>query len=242
MGKVASQSIYQSLRATRRFEVHHVHRIHPDNIAAAAEDYRRRGLDPPNEQLGLRIYNRLILPAKPLKAITLVREPIGRNISAFFQNLRVYTGMRDAHRHMSVDALIEVFLDRYQHDASLQWFDVEVCRTLDIDVYSTPFPKQRGATVLASGNRELLIMRHNLPDDTKASLVAEFLGLRRFRISSANVSQDKSYGNAYREFVRRITLPPDYIDQMLGSKLASHFFSEDELMQVRNKWTRDQHA
>jgi hypothetical protein len=40
----------------------------------------------------------------------------------------------------------------------------------------------------------------------------------------------------YQEFVRTLILPAAYLDEMLGSKYARHFFTDEQLTRVRQKW------
>lgn len=78
MGKVASRTIYKSLLYTPGMQVFHVHRIGKDVH--------------PN------LYERVARFGHPAKIITLVREPISRNISDFFQHLDQYCGTKNAQK------------------------------------------------------------------------------------------------------------------------------------------------
>ena len=102
MGKVASSSIFHSLKTTTDFNAFHVHRLNPKHITRVREGHLQRGDSPPIEdEEGLYLYENLIKPCRtPIKIISLVREPISRNISAFFQNLQSYERLKNPHvRH-----------------------------------------------------------------------------------------------------------------------------------------------
>ena len=105
MGKVASSSVYLSLEKTTDFDVFHVHRLNPENIAKVREEHVQRGDSPPNEKKGLYLYENLIRTRKThTKIISLVREPIARNISAFFQNLQLFERVKKSTQEEGANA------------------------------------------------------------------------------------------------------------------------------------------
>ena len=237
MGKVASQSIYQSLKAIGEVNVYHVHRLNPDHIHAVREEYLRRGKRPPNEQKGLYLYRKVIKPRKPAKIITLVREPISRNISAFFENLDLFSNPNSRLQEEEITNLIDTFLREYNHDTVLNWFDIEMKSTTGINVYQYSFPKQTGYQIIIENPYQLLILRHDLDDETKASLIGDFLGLEQFDIIRANISEDKSYAEKYAAFLERIKIPTSYARRMYNSKYTKHFFAHNEIEHLFKSWT-----
>lgn len=80
-------------------------------------------------------YQYALVDRKPLKIISLVREPIGKNVSSFFQNLDVNTGLSNAKNKLSVAELRGIFIKDYCHDVPLQWFDKNILINFGIDVF-----------------------------------------------------------------------------------------------------------
>lgn len=236
MGKVASTSVFHSLLDLPGCQAYHVHRMAPDNIARMRQAYLDRGMPPLDDRLGRQLYQRLVLPGRPASVISLVREPISRNISAFFQGLDGYAGQRDAHRHLDTDALIDCFFSRYLHSIPVEWFDREMKASLGIDVFDSPFPRAQGHQQLASGPYRLLLMRHDLDDEVKERAVAEFLGRDDFRLRRVNEASAKGYAEAYRAFRERIRVPAEYADGLLGSRYARHFYDAEALAAFRRRW------
>jgi|SRR5690606_2252081 len=89
MGKVGSSSIYASLKAKGVPKVFHLHRMNPETTQKMKRTFLEQNLLAQfrTEQLFETIYRKAIQRRKKVKIITLVREPISRNISAFFENL-----------------------------------------------------------------------------------------------------------------------------------------------------------
>jgi hypothetical protein len=238
MGKVASSSIYSSLKTSTNFDAFHVHRLNPANIASVREEHIRRGDSPPNEKDGLNLNEKVIRPRKkPVQIISLVREPIGRNISAFFQNLQSFEGIVNAHKDVDTEQLIADFLQCYNHDVPLTWFDIELHTTTGIDVYRYSFPYEQGYQVIDEPPYHLLLMRHDLDDIEKENRIAEFLGIESFSLIRSNEAASKEYADSYRTFTDTIKVPSEYAERMLSSRYAKHFYSRKECNAIYRKWT-----
>ena len=238
MGKVASSTIHASLEAAG-VEVFRVHVLDPKSVATACEQCRQTGR-PVLKQLehSAAVYEKLVLPRHPLKVITLVREPVGRNVSAYFQNLEEFWPGENPHERVPMDELIRGFLEKFPHHAPLTWFDREFHKFLGIDVFAHPFPQDTGMGRISAPPHEVLILRVEMDDAVKGEALAKFLGLERLAFVQKNVSSGKSYADAYRRFKTALRLPASYVDEMLGSKYARHFYSDAERARLREQWLK----
>ena len=236
MGKVGSSSIRDSLKSCGFAPVFHVHRMNPDNIEKVRQEYSDNNQAPPDESLGERLYADFINKQKRARFITIVREPVSRNISAFFENLRRFTGVEYGDADFTIEELVDIFIERYRHSVPLTWFDIEIKQTLGIDVYEYLFPKEKGYLAIRKGSFELLILKLEVDDSIKENAIAEFLDLEAFKLIRSNVAQDKNYSRTYRDFVRTIKLPESYVEIMCGSEYTRHFYSGIEIESVLSKW------
>lgn len=237
MGKVASRSIYHSLKATGQVNVYHIHRMNPVNIHNVRQETIKHGKRPLNEQKGLYLYRNIVKPRKPAKFITLIREPISRNISAYFQNINLFFDINHLPNKFQIERYIHSFLAEYNHNVPLVWFDIEMKAATGIDVYQYPFPKKDGYQFIHEAPFELLILRHDLDDREKAKIISGFLDIEPFSITRTNQSADKTYAKQYAAFLSRIKIPVSFANRMLQSKYAQHFFSSQEIDRLINKWT-----
>ena len=183
-----------------------------------------------------RIYQAYVRPRKPLRVITLVREPVANNVSMFFEVFDHYAGTSAAESSLDVDQMIDLFLTRYMHWRPLTWFDAELKTTLGVDVFQQPFDCARGFAEIASDQVQLLVMKSELDDNSKARAIADFLGLDSFSIVRSNVSSNRSHATRYDEFKRRIRVPDWLLDEMYNSKYARHFYSPEERTRCRQRW------
>ena len=235
MAKVGSSAVYEALleRGLPAFHFHRMSREHLDRMRARRADlgWAPRPLAD-GDVLGLRLYDRLVSRGRRAKIITLVRDPIARNLSSYFEHLDAIWRTPNAHETIPMDKLHRGFAERFPHDEALTWFDDELRAIFGIDVYQHPFP--------ASGHQRigdnLLILKTELDDATKAAAVAGFLGLRELTLKNVNVTEAKAKGDAYKRFRSALRLDPAYVERMLDARYTRHFYTDAEREEMKRKW------
>jgi hypothetical protein len=246
--KVASTAVTAALQAVEGQSVFHVHMISAASIRSLREAMRRRGLNRMRhdtlglEDIGNALASGLIAPRHPARIVSLVRDPVARNISFYFETLDVLWQTKHAHAHISVERLLAEFHERFRHERGIDWFDNEFKPVLGIDVYEHPFPHDKGYLRIDSELYEVLLMRHDLEDRVKEKCLADLVGASAVSLTPKNVSAQKPYADVYREFLRRVELPEDYVKRLLDSKYARHFYSPAELARFRAKWLKERIA
>ncbi|HED53691.1 MAG TPA: hypothetical protein ENJ00_05760 [Phycisphaerales bacterium] len=233
MGKVGSRSVVQALESATDRPIFHIHQLVPDTLDLVARQSERAGDPvPPHIEAGRRVREELIDTERPVDVVTMVREPIARNISAFFQNLSIFARDPDA----PIASLIASFLAGYPHNQPGKWFQNEIERNLGIDVYAEPFDPEQGWRVYERGPVRLLLMRCESPDAVKSQAMRGFFGLSDLELKRVNQSSKKNYRERYTEFVKAARFQPDFVDRMLGTRLTTHFYTPDEIAGFRRKW------
>jgi hypothetical protein len=239
MAKSASTSVEVSLMQLPEFAVWKAHRLYPPRIREYYRERRRRGEDERYrfvDDLGIALHDEVIRRRVPARIVVLVREPIGRNFSAYFHILDVLWKRDDVYREDPAE-LAAGFMERGRHEVPIEWFDNEFKPVFGVDVFERPFPHDLGYVQLEAGPHRILILRSDLPDEQKASCLSEWLGRRSFDIVRMNEADEKHYSSTYGAARRALQLQPDYVDAILGSKYARHFFTPDELAGLRLKWS-----
>jgi hypothetical protein len=222
MGKVGSSSIYNSLKEEYPGVVLTSHWYPSEK-----KDYKLS-----------RLFNRVVKKKKPLKVISLIREPVGRNVSAFFQNFERDTGVSYSDSEFSVRELREIFLENYNHEIPLIWFDENILANFGIDVFATPFP-ETGIMTYSHENIQLLILRSEVADEFKIQAISAFLNLDHFVLKNINISSEKEYAQTYQAFCDQVKLPKPYLDKMCHSKYFTYFYSSETIESTYQKWIND---
>jgi hypothetical protein len=245
MAKVGSSAIVDALLRSR-LAVFHVHRIDPRNIERVRARRRELGWrDYPHvahhEQLARQIREKVLAVRKPARFITLVKDPIARNLSSYFEHLDAIWHTDDAHEKVPMEELCAGFLQRFPHTEPLTWFDDELRPTLGIDVFAEPFPAQ-GHVVRRSPAYELLVLKTEMPDAAKQAVLARHLGLSVASVRRVYETSSKSKGEVYREFLRRVPLTPEYVRDLLESRYTRHFYGEAERDEMRRRYLDGRHS
>ncbi len=180
--------------------------------------------------------------APRVRVISLVREPMARNYSMFFQYLdRFIFQARQLERIEDTDRLLQYAFDTYlDHDVVVNWFDQEFKEVLGVDVCACG---KRGERLvhIDNGRVEVLVLKLEALEMLEATQpdVARFLGLRTFQFVRENDSNRKFYRPLYKAFKESILLPSTYLDRLYGAPYLRCFYNDDELRSFRKKWMSD---
>jgi hypothetical protein len=242
MGKVGSSSVMKSLKKAilPLFHAHFLLKNADNRSFYNPNVYEILELKLGREKQVRRgefLYNKIIVPKKQVKIISLTREPIGRNVAAFFQNFERETGKKYEQSNFTPQELRDIFINFFPHSIPLDWFDNYFKPFLGIDVYEYPFPKEQGYLRINKDNVDLLILKLETSDSVKEKAIAEFLGLKEFKLVRTNVGEDKNYRDMYKEFKQNLKLPLSYVEEMCSSKYFNHFYTEEEIRKVYSRWT-----
>ena len=230
MGRVGSNSLYSSLYAHREF-VLFAHVLDAENMKIR---YRKRG------GTAKWAAKHIIQKRKKAKIISLVRNPVECMVSAFAPNVKADCDDENRYQLPSAEELSNQFrsgyFDQQRHLQKLNWFDSEFRAALGIDVYKYPFDKESGFVQFQEGPWDVLILNTDMNDDRKAQLVSDFLGLTNLKIIHTRVGEAQAYGELYKVFKKRVTVPESYLHSIINSKYSQHFFTQNTLdaMQQRS--------
>ena len=187
----------------------------------------------------------------PLTVICSVREPIARDVSAFFHfycqfvpELLENTSLRELEELFLLDSRPKPkstlqppqWLPHAEHEFTLSWFDKYFKPLTRIDVYKQPFPIDRKWQVYRRGFTRVLLYRTDLERSEQTKLISRFLSIKLDEMRLENSSEDKDYAELYSRFRESVKLPEQYIRRMHDSRFAKHFWSTQELKVAADKW------
>ncbi|MEO2045641.1 MAG: putative capsular polysaccharide synthesis family protein [Pirellulales bacterium] len=196
----------------------------------------------------------LILKGKKVKIISLVRNPVQSMVSYFARsayldyahgkNEKAYSSGSESSETLSQRFTTE-FLEKRQHYHHLQWFDDEFKSALGVDVYRYGFDKNNGHVRFEETPYEVLILRTDIEDSQKSQIVSDFLGLADFSLLATTLSTGAAHGTPgdlspyaekYKALKQNLTIPEEYLGEILESKYATHFFEQDTLDATRQQF------
>ena len=232
MGKVGSTSIYTELKKKLPFaDIFHVHFLSEYWLRKklpALDKYFHSNID-----LGNEIINQINKnPYKRIKIITLVREPIIRDISDLFENWRsVYENIDQ----IDIQTLHKR-IDESTHEYTLTWFDTEFKNYTGFNIYEMPFNKEKGYEIYRLENADILCLKLEALREVGSKAIKEFLGVS-VEISNRNLSADKQGKNLYMEIKRNYKASESKLSVVYNSLYMKHFYTEQEIKELINKWS-----
>ena len=250
-GKVGSQSIWNALQ-DKSVQFH--------TLAGAYKfaDVEKEYLD----------YYMQLIHGKKIKIISVVREPISRDIAAFFQNSDLnfwpyhefncnifavcgdgstepYINVKELKKRCPVwkESLNKSFGELAHaimcyKQDVFSWFDSEIKKIFGIDVYDYPFDQKKGYTVIEKDNVQILLMKMERLTELE-NVIGDFIGDERYRLINRNSASNKMYRFAYDGFKRNVKISPDYFDFYYhGNTQYKHFYSHKEIEENARHWKK----
>ncbi|MCK4761718.1 MAG: hypothetical protein KAW12_05915 [Candidatus Aminicenantes bacterium] len=268
MGKVGSTSINASLKNSGiPNPVYHIHQLRYDGIEMKIKENKKLMLiNSTNNNLTDRqkVYNHLyikfiirqlenykLLREKvdknfnkiPWKIITLVRDPVMRQISDFFFSFHKHPELMNKEGDILREKTLEVLKNEITElltppkDYVLKWFDKEFKAVLGIDVYDFPFDREEGYTIINYNNISILIIKLEKLNQCFNSAISKFIEKDNLKLLDRNQAKQKFYYDTYKYVMNNITFDYDFCKAIYSSKFMKHFYSPREIESFLTKWT-----
>lgn len=255
MGKVGSSTIFESLRGVAgSIPVYKVHYLSDQGVDRGRRFYAslKRKVPVPHEAATEQLRRRMReQPGTVWKVVSLVREPIARDISAYVQMVDVLhpelLGADGPRIDRIARAATVQFMTFDENDSyTCTWFDYEIGPVLGIDVYAHPFDHTNGYLRIRQGNVDLLVLRLEDLNRNCERVLSEFTGQRVRMVRASSRSPEKlqeAYTeDVYRRIVRKVIVPARVCARVYGSRYARHFYTRDELLAYAAKWSASRSA
>lgn len=237
MSKTASSAIVRAVGGAVSQPVYKVHLLTPASVARVEARYRQtdRGARPRHIFHASHLLRHLPTAEHPWSAITIVREPVMRSASDFFQSGRRLGRLAE---DAATTSLFAKFATDEGIPRTLDWFDRELQPNLGIDVYAHPFDPSIGYCIIESPTVRLLILRQESLDVAPKAL-GRFLGLSHdISLDRENEGALKEYSDLYAAVLHNVRFPEPTLDRTYGSRFAQHFYSAAEIEGFRRRWAQ----
>ena len=244
IGKVGSSSIYETLRTKTTHKIYHIHNISEEGIRNSIQSHLNsdRRSKPLHLIISKLLREKLILYSGRLLVITVVREPISREVSSFFQNIDFYKNtLENKNLEIDMDKSYNMLLERLNTKISKiheDWFKLEIEGNYDIDVFSESFNEAKKYMIFEQRNTKLLLLRMEDLNEVFPEAIKEFLNLDKpIKLQNTNLGNQKHYADTYKKIKEKLKLDSVIVNQIINSKFFRHFYSNyrDEIIK---KWTK----
>ncbi len=232
MGKVASSTISYSLFMAGLYtlDIHSLQNPLVTQPDAARDEESSQERLPHHVLRSRRALEIFEMGSEPIEIITAVREPVARNLSAFFQNLK-----RSDVEGKSADEVIGMFKTGYKHSIPLDWFDNEILARTGVDLLLEPFDIAQRWSIVETGRFRFLVIRLDGREAVMQEGLQQFLGEPVF-IANQNESRGKFYDTLYRDVKRQIRFDLSELKPLYNSKYCKAFWTPKERKEMRQSW------
>lgn len=238
-GKVGSTAIQAALSPLRSVESFQTHFISKLGVLRARQEHAGSGQDPFHLKLGEEIQKQLEkYPERPVKVVTLVREPVARAVSNLFENPLLITGTKNL-REISLERLMEyaelqvVPSLRYMED----WFESELSPLIGCDYFEREFDRESGFGVFDCGRFSVLSGRLESLSTSGGASLGRFLGFQSdIRIEKKRGRDEYGEGSLYNVVKGKFNLPQEDLESIYSSRFCRHFYSGAEVEEFKRRW------
>jgi hypothetical protein len=170
------------------------------------------------------------------KIISLMRDPIARNISTFFWSIKKYY---DRHPQTFDPRMIKAFTENYPfHDTPITWFERELIPFLDFNIYEHPFDREAGFTIYDTPYAQLLLLKTEQLTEVGAEAFSTLFEKPCDEIVHRSHGSKRFSGGAFRDFHDRAKFSKEYLDRMYDNDHVRYFYTEEEIEDFRKKWSK----
>lgn len=178
---------------------------------------------------------------RPVRLVTLVRDPVAVQISWFFFGLQRWLGSTRPVDPTSVpfEDLLALFHGDFPRDGVLNWFDEEWCVITGRSTDSLGDVRDGRPARVGFGIHEACVLSAEWSDDLKAAALDDFLGLPSgsIRFPRENRSSDRRGADVYTRLKAAIGGDRDHLDRVYDSPFSRTFFSDETIDGFRRRWT-----
>ncbi|MEO1351481.1 MAG: putative capsular polysaccharide synthesis family protein [Cyanobacteria bacterium J06635_15] len=250
VGKVGSTSLYNTLKSTDlNAAIYHLHFLQPAAVKRMTNHYKSvfKKTHTIDQHVIHSQYLRRQLdrgfdhsPSK-WKIITLVRDPIARNLSSFFHELRYQPDFLKTENldDLVISRITKQYFQQYPYQYHpFDWFDSELGAVFGIDPFATEFPHEKGYKIYTYDHVDLLILKLEKLSDCAQVALTEFLNIEKVSLKAANKGTQSKSGNLYKKFKQQVILPTDYLEIIYQCSKVKHFYSHAEIDKFYCQWTQ----
>ena len=243
-GKVGSSSVYKTIKEGTDYSVFHIHRFSQKGI----EESKKSHLNSDRKSLPLHLIvsdllsKKLLNYKKDVRIIVIVREPITREISSFFQNTEMFkTLIEDKNLNIDNEKAKKLLLARLKTDFCKEieeWFDLEINGNFGVDVFTEDFNNEKKYTIIKHDEVSILFLRMEDLNEIFSIAIGEFLNLKpSLQLKKSNISDVKHYAETYKKVKNSIKLTPETINKIVGSKYFKHFYFT-KTTKIKERWVK----
>lgn len=242
IGKVGSSTLYNSfIKAKHIFSpVFHIHSLNPKRLEEQKEYYRNsvRKSVPFHLLQSTVITEELSNYQGRLKVFTLIREPIGRELSSVYQDSFNFTKTKEISKSLIIKIVNEKFASLIEILPEHEWFERELKTVLGINIYEFDFNVEQGYLIFKNKKLDFVLVRlENLNESYSEWMNQLFIEGDKIKLITVNESKDKFYDDNYQLIKKDVVITNKDFNKIINSDFIQKFYP-DFIHEIKNKWVQ----
>lgn len=246
VGKVGSLSIYETCARDESIDAYHLHHLTPRALVAQRSAFQG---DPDAMydylKTAIRVSESGVLRQAGLKVINLVRDPVSRSLSHFFESTfpdnssrttALLERIKGGDEQACLREVFQEFLRTRRHHEPFDWTATELAYLLKASPYRYGFDRERGYGLATMRNLSVLTLQCELPEERKVRLLNSFLGTSFGNLVPSNVTGARQIGPFYRRFLSFARFDDEFLNSMYRTKYCRHYYTRAQLADFRERW------
>lgn len=178
------------------------------------------------------------LKGEKVKIITAVRDPIGRDVSSLYYQLK-FLGTRffeeAVYQNKTNDAqvIFDCFFQNFRESCYSSWFSRFKDDVVDLQQY--PFDKEAGYTIIQEGNYDIFVYQLEKLNDIVPQL-SDWVGVPFDTLENTNITSDTWLAKSYQQGLKEMKFTKKYADLCYNDPYLQHFYSASDIERFKNKW------
>lgn len=244
-GKVGSASVYYTLKKELNNPIFHIHQYSDVGIEKSIQEHLSSNRK--SKPLHLIVAKLLKSKMKAYKGdvyiITIIREPISREVSGFFQNTEFFKSEIEDENLVIDENKAQKLLSKIFETDIIQkledWFEREINENFGIDLFSKEFP-EKGYLISNNGSYKHLFMKMEFLDSVFSKAIQEFFQIENsnLSLSNENIAEDKFYAESYQSIKKKLKLTELQVMEVVSSNFFQKYY-KNETEKVINRWMKD---
>lgn len=179
---------------------------------------------------------------KNILVINIVRLPIDRNISAFFENLKKtcnnhFENLKKSpnnHNEISINEIIQKYDQNqlYTLEQTDNWMS-SFFEIFNIDIDKFKFDRINKFNKLKFNGNDILLFRFEDLEYITSNILPKY---NIFVNEKKNVSSEKPYGKLYKTFKETYKIHDFEKEKIINSKITNIYYSEEEILEHIKKY------
>ena len=168
---------------------------------------------------------------KNILVINIVRLPIDRNISAFFENIDSHC---ENYNQLSINEIIQKYdqLDRFTVKTTDNWMS-DFFKIFNIDIDNFKFDRINKYNKLRFDSNDILLFRFEDYKYITSNILPKY---NIFVNKKVNVGSKKHYAELYKTFKETYKINDFEKENIINSKITNIYYSKEEILEHIKKY------